>query len=588
MLVVFTISLGLCLAAVAQLAWGGYLILRWAREAFSLSSPDVCGLCKATVANLRLLLVDSPQDPLEQKVRELELAGRIQSIKTFLKLVIIGNTAFLIRDFFFEQRWRLVAQCWSSTHSEAETSRGLALWSLVILRQLLPVVYLSSSRLRAPIGLRVGVAILFVRFGFESLLIDSSAYPFWLASILPGRIATCVFLAEIHTTTFMNASLCMLCLRHHAVSSYMTCRIELAVCFSTILMIKVLRDMREAHIRSMLEAKALRSVEATADGLLSRLCDAVVHLGEDLRITQPSPQLATLLLRPPSPEGLQGTHLSDLSASRAESERLLSFIRRDAQDGAGSLHTSFRDSNACAVEVQLYHIQGCDADDHNFHVVGVCEDTGSFRVPPAASASAASQFGRGSSPSTAPPPQDSSTASLGSVRSVRQHADVTVCFRPMGDGYPIERCSEGFAALTGTSPPGARLLSRVRGSPDDFIEEVQKAVMAWHVSRDPRPCRFSTLRLTPVHAGAGASVELRADVVLSMGHNAGSEDVRSWTVMASLSDVKEAWPRRDTRPAPAGARPATQPPLGAEDERRAPTEGDLRRRPTAAAAPQEC
>jgi len=590
LVVVFIASILLFLVTVALVSWVGCIMSKWVKELPRLNL-DARSLCNSALVRLCLSLAKSPRDPFEWKVRELEILGRVKVVKPLVQLAVCGQAFFFIWDFLAEQRWRLVAQSWSGLPSEAEVSRNMALWAAGIFQLLVPVLYnrafdsgLMSSGDGILFCLRLIATAGVVRLWFESLWIDESDYPSWLASRTPYRLATGVMVGEINTATFLNVSFWAVCLRRSS-APYQN-RTEVAMYLCTITMIRVVRQAREADIRSMLEAKALRRVEVAADGLLSRLCDAVVHLGEDLRIKQPSPQLATLLLRPTG-KGLEGTPISDLSASPAEAERLMSFIRRGVREGAGTLHTSFRDSCASVVKVQLYHIQGCDADDHIFHVVGVCEDMESFRVPPEASATAAFQLGLNRF-RVAPSVQESASTLQGSSlpssgTSVQQSGEVTVCFRPMDDGYPIEWCSEGFARLCGLVSSGTKLLTCIHGKPDAFIEEVQKAVMAWHVSRDFSPCRFSTLRLTPAHA-TEAGVELRANVVLSMGHNVGTDDVDSWTVLASLSSVRQARRRREPRSAPASVHRTAQTPL---DRMRLQVEGDARRRPAAAAAPPE-
>ena len=79
----------------ALLAFAGYLILHWAEE-LPLQGLGARSLCNTVVTRLRLLLADSCRDAFEEKVRELELASRMRTLKVVAKIGICGQTIFVI------------------------------------------------------------------------------------------------------------------------------------------------------------------------------------------------------------------------------------------------------------------------------------------------------------------------------------------------------------------------------------------------------------------------------------------------------------------------------------------------------------
>jgi len=139
------------------------------------------------------------------------------------------------------------------------------------------------------------------------------------------------------------------------------------------------RKSRDAEFLAMLEAKTSRNVESIAGGLLSSVCDAVVHMSQDLRFSKPATHLATLLLRSPTTMGV-GVSFADLAFDASEKDRLTAFLERPMSD-TSTVHVSLRDSWGKPVKCQLFHAQGFDIDDRPIHVVGVTEEAEQFRAP---------------------------------------------------------------------------------------------------------------------------------------------------------------------------------------------------------------
>jgi len=81
-------------------------------------------------------------------------------------------------------------------------------------------------------------------------------------------------------------------------------------------------------LESVKSERAAVSAKHAVERLLSCLCDSVVRLGQDLRISRATPQLAHLLSPtvPFDPQVLEGSLLSNLLATEADREKFASFI----------------------------------------------------------------------------------------------------------------------------------------------------------------------------------------------------------------------------------------------------------------------
>jgi len=141
--------------------------------------------------------------------------------------------------------------------------------------------------------------------------------------------------------------------------------------------------------RHTLQIKASSQAEVTVRRLLSALCDAVVTLGPDLRISARAPKLANLLLQGRSTTALEGVLFLDFMAC-SDQDRFKQFLAR-APDHADSrldpepaqaLNVHLRDSSGITVQVQLFHSHFQDLSDKIGHLIGICEvgDTGGGRI----------------------------------------------------------------------------------------------------------------------------------------------------------------------------------------------------------------
>ncbi|CAK0829185.1 unnamed protein product, partial [Prorocentrum cordatum] len=572
----------ICLAVVSQVFGACGFITRCARDEVS---PRRCAdMLSAVSPSWISALISGPKTSVQEralqehifKVRE---NNRLRSFRAMQPLALVYALLMLFNDFFVNDRWQLIADIWSNESPDVTVSRDSALWASIIFRTIVGIVGFWFQQNANLTFVRGWHMFLFLRLVWECVFISDESYPYWLAISATERVGLSAGLREPINALVFNVVISISCFVWHPSAPFnQHVEIHLNIIGLSLLIPAMFDAIGYDNQRTVLETQALReeqhraTVEAqalrTAEGLLSSLCDAVVHLDEDLRIKGPSPRLAGLLLRQSS-HALAGVPFADMSASPAEAKRLLGFLRRD-REGSGSLHTSLRDSNASAVKVQLYHMRGLDVDDRAFHVVGVCEEAGSFREPPAASAAAAAPLcqPRGASSnqvrarSSAGSPSGSSLSSSAreSVMTLYLNEEVTLYFRPFVERYPIEHCSVGCAGV-GLPTPGESLIDFFEGNSDDFVEAVQQLVMAWHKGHAPGPYCMGRLRFTAPRLRQ-ARIELRAQAELSMQHNAGIEDLGAWTVKACLSDVQKVLclaPRRGPRRPPQDVRTAAAP-----------------------------
>jgi len=220
------------------------------------------------------------------------------------------------------------------------------------------------------------------------------------------------------------------------------------------------RKSRDAEFLAMLEAKTSRNVESIAGGLLSSVCDAVVHLSQDLLFSKPAAHLATLLFRSPTTMGV-GVSFVDLAFDASEKDRLDTFLNRPMYD-ASTVHVSFKYSWGMPLKFQLFHAQGIDIDDEPIHIVGVKEDSDFLRAPPDSELRDRPVVSRSDACAGISEDSISLSGSFSSGALIgTQCAGMTVHINPDIDGLPILHCSAEFLKLSGPVCEGAGLLQWV-------------------------------------------------------------------------------------------------------------------------------
>ncbi|CAE8641446.1 unnamed protein product [Polarella glacialis] len=128
----------------------------------------------------------------------------------------------------------------------------------------------------------------------------------------------------------------------------------------------------EAEARVTVESKTSRNVEATAQSLLSVLCDAVVRLGPDFRITTPSPQLAALLLKSPGPLCFEGKVFTDL-VHPEDRESIARQLDSNTGGPVQLLRIRMPDADGRLLTVQAFHSPFLEMDDRVGHLLGLIE-----------------------------------------------------------------------------------------------------------------------------------------------------------------------------------------------------------------------
>mmetsp|Transcript_32952 Transcript_32952/g.90900 ORF Transcript_32952/g.90900 Transcript_32952/m.90900 type:complete len:609 (-) Transcript_32952:9-1835(-) len=273
--------------------------------------------------------------------------------------------------------------------------------------------------------------------------------------------------------------------RHEVVNLLM-----IAVC------VCVVEVRTKAQVRATLEAKASATGETTLKSLLSVLCDAVVHLGPDLRTLTPSPQLAALLLRQdPNTISFCFTDLID----EADRRRFKEQVQEAAKIGrpTQSLSVHMLGGNQTRVAIRLFFACFADINDRWNYMVGLqeigCEETNSIRnvddsLYLSADAALVSEYARaaGTADAGGPEAQSQSDRSVsscsGDLLPVEDTAGVSletaVWFDCLHAALPILNCTPGFTHISGPCPAGQSLLDFLVGSGTRFLAFVQERLNA--------------------------------------------------------------------------------------------------------------
>ncbi|CAE8645926.1 unnamed protein product [Polarella glacialis] len=149
-------------------------------------------------------------------------------------------------------------------------------------------------------------------------------------------------------------------------------RSELAVVFVCLAVCVTTDRAVASEARVTVESRTSRNVEATAQSLLSVLCDAVVRTGPDFRITTPSPQLAALLLKSPGPRCFEGKVFTDL-VHPEDRESIARQLESNTGGPVQLLRIRMPDSDGRLLTVQVFHSPFLEMDDRVGHLLGLIE-----------------------------------------------------------------------------------------------------------------------------------------------------------------------------------------------------------------------
>ncbi|CAK0866617.1 unnamed protein product [Prorocentrum cordatum] len=281
-----------------------------------------------------------------------------------------------------------------------------------------------------------------------------------------SRVKICVrfMLSLIHAKPMVSLSLGSVYVA--AVSAFspwrdpVDVRQELFVSLMVSISAAVVAWSRDSEFLAILEAKASRQFESTADGLLSSVCDAVVHLSKELQLSKPCALLAALLLRSSS-DVAAGVHFSNLAFDATERARLIRFLERPISD-TYSLHMSFRDSWGMPIKVELFHARGVDLHDELIHIVGVKEDSEEPRVARPGVLRDSPELQNSSAVASIPESCISvSTSDSRGPLIDPSSTGMAVLIDEKQTGLPVLRCSPDFFSLCGPICEGPKLLQWV-------------------------------------------------------------------------------------------------------------------------------
>mmetsp|Transcript_8075 Transcript_8075/g.25644 ORF Transcript_8075/g.25644 Transcript_8075/m.25644 type:complete len:800 (+) Transcript_8075:49-2448(+) len=252
---------------------------------------------------------------------------------------------------------------------------------------------------------------------------------------------------------------------------------ELVLVVAYSLLVWSFEQWQLAEAKAIVRAQMSDKSYALVSSVLSRMCDAVVELDSQLRLSQPCPRLSTLLLRQAplacgmlftdlmTPEDAQRVHglLLAQGSSGCDGEDLSGAGSDTKEAGlgaglAGLCHVRMNDGNSSKLSVELFYSCVPDIDGQPTYLVGIQEDREGGRQSPEAPAQdelagpvevllGALPEGRRAEPARSVSARSASEAS--DAEEEAQHLWVD----GGSDGLALLGCSPGFALLGG--PGGA-------------------------------------------------------------------------------------------------------------------------------------
>mmetsp|Transcript_119454 Transcript_119454/g.266622 ORF Transcript_119454/g.266622 Transcript_119454/m.266622 type:complete len:540 (+) Transcript_119454:2-1621(+) len=241
----------------------------------------------------------------------------------------------------------------------------------------------------------------------------------------------------------------------------------------------------ESHLRK--EWLAQRNLEKQADisekqkqgfsHLLCRLCDCLLHLGPNLEILEPCPNLEAMLFRTKS---IVDSNFCDYLASRGDHDLFVAAMGRDDSEveSSGILPLHMRDSNCHEVQVHAYYTSFRDQDGTPYHIIGIVEAGGQTHVQePADQQDIFVSRGSGHLRSATSTGGDSQNG--GSEDSIEGEPvagpdfdDVAITFND-SLSLDIISCTPGFTSLCGPIEADAHFLDWIVNK-DPFFKYVQE------------------------------------------------------------------------------------------------------------------
>eukprot|EP00928_Gymnodinium_smaydae_P090561 TRINITY_DN74348_c0_g1_i1.p1 TRINITY_DN74348_c0_g1~~TRINITY_DN74348_c0_g1_i1.p1 ORF type:complete len:668 (-),score=94.56 TRINITY_DN74348_c0_g1_i1:41-2044(-) len=153
---------------------------------------------------------------------------------------------------------------------------------------------------------------------------------------------------------------------------------EVPICLCIIVTTVAAQRTMEAEARATLSGTQASEGKATADALLSVMCDAVVHVDSDFRISEPAPKLAALLLNPSVK--LEGRPMLDMMTCEDAGR-----FRSACQAAQSDKHARTLNANFCTgvssspVNLRVYIAYYRNFDDKPGYVIGFEDHDGCER-----------------------------------------------------------------------------------------------------------------------------------------------------------------------------------------------------------------
>jgi len=385
---------------------GGTLVLACAglsvylaRTCYLLSSPERRAKARAAAGRLcwRTARFRGRSSELEVKVRDLIARERVRCVRHyaqyfvhFYALVVVAHLVSPGRDAALQggQATRYVAQ--------RAVDRLDVCWHLFAC-----TVFVAFPRLVTTRSIDLVYVLFSAWWMFRALVaIEVSVEPAVLSHIFLQRAILGLLVCNANVTSACNLAVLLtqclarasnlvregMVLRNDA---YMDVVMDIVGTAFIVCALMFLEHWVWAASSYVLEIKSSSKTEVTVLRLLSALCDAVVTLSSDLRISARAPKLANLLLLGTSTRSLEGSEFLELMME-TDQIRFREFLARAPDwtdfsmdpEPAQALNVHLRDSSGIYVQVQLFHSLVQDHIDQVGHLIGICEvgDTGGARL----------------------------------------------------------------------------------------------------------------------------------------------------------------------------------------------------------------
>jgi len=208
--------------------------------------------------------------------------------------------------------------------------------------------------------------------------------------------------------------------------------------------------------------------------LLRSFCDCLLHLGPDLEIMEPCPNLAAMLFltdgRP-----LEGVRFCDFIASEEDRNLFVVAMGKETseKDPAGILPLHLRDSQSREVQVHVHYTSFIDQDDARYRIIAVTEAEAWQNAARPVEETGALHRGSTATERTSVASAESGSDASESDITLEPVAgpdlgEISVTFEADA-GFTIISCTPGFTGLCGPVGVGPQLVDWTRGEEPFFV-----------------------------------------------------------------------------------------------------------------------